>query len=502
MKDTEKNQARIDHILKRFRREVDRIKKKKVTRPVTILPHINDTSHLSAGRSSAVEPDRSLVSAGIKKSWIWRSLDRFNDVLRRFGPYDRAYAALRDGVKKMRRPGYDYKTIESYQDEEFITLAYRVLLNRVPDPAGMHLYITGLRNGSLNKIDILSGIRYHSFEGREKRIRIRGLRPRYIVNKITRIPLIGYLLRYLWTLITLPRLLKKIDMLNVKTEINYTVLHRDVTLLKEEAGNRLPDIIRQLHDMKLNILDQQKRLTKFLDDIRTSMPEGLSREQLSIMKSDEDHLLDALYVSFEERFRGSRDLIKERLKVYLPYIAKSIVGTTETPVLDIGCGRGEWLELLRENGYAGLGIDRNRIMIHQCLELGLDAAESDAIEYLRNREKDSLGAVTGFHIVEHLPLNVLLSLLDECLNALKPGGMIIFETPNPENLIVGACNFYTDPTHLRPIPPATLKFLAEARGFRDVEIMRLNGGDAVHADPVINAYFFSQPDYSVIGYKA
>jgi O-antigen chain-terminating methyltransferase len=237
------------------------------------------------------------------------------------------------------------------------------------------------------------------------------------------------------------------------------------------------------------------------------LPKQFSPSQLEILASEDDHLLDAMYVAFEDRFRGTREDIKGRQKVYLPYVEKVLQETEGGPVLDVGCGRGEWLELLVEHGYTAKGVDLNRIMVAQSRELGLDVDEGDVFDYFSGISSDSLCVVTGFHIVEHLPLKTLISLFDQVFRVLKPGGMVLFETPNPENIIVGSCNFYYDPTHRNPIPPDALKFLLEARGYQDLEIIRLHENN-MYADlkesdisEKITSRFFGAQDYSVIGYK-
>jgi len=113
-------------------------------------------------------------------------------------------------------------------------------------------------------------------------------------------------------------------------------------------------------------------------------------------------------------------------------------------------------------------------MVERCRNGSLDVVEADAIEYLRTLPDASLGGVTGMHIIEHVPFSRLIDLFDETLRALKPGGVAIFETPNPENLRVGACNFYFDPTHIRPLPPESTRFFVQARGFGRVDILRLH----------------------------
>ena len=147
-------------------------------------------------------------------------------------------------------------------------------------------------------------------------------------------------------------------------------------------------------------------------------------------------------------------------------------------------------------------------MIEECLDSGLDVVEHDVIEYLNLLEPESIGAITGFHIVEHLPFSYLVQLLDESLRVLISGGIAIFETPNPENLMVGSCNFYTDPTNRNPIPPHTLSFMLTQRGFIETTVLRLSPPVSLPekklTDPefykIIESYYKEQ-DYAVIAKK-
>ncbi|AFY58272.1 methylase involved in ubiquinone/menaquinone biosynthesis [Rivularia sp. PCC 7116] len=258
-----------------------------------------------------------------------------------------------------------------------------------------------------------------------------------------------------------------------------------------------------------NDLGQQKRLiTMLLEQARQRLPETLNQEESQYVVKQEKHLTDAFYVAFEDKFRGTRENILNRLKVYLPLIEDAKIGTPEKPILDVGCGRGEWLELLRESGYTARGIDINKVMIEQCLSRGLDVIESDVILYLQSFEDNSLGAISGFHIIEHLPFETLMTLFAEAIRVIKPGGLIIFETPNPENVIVGSYSFYSDPTHRNPLPSPTIKFVAEYYGLKQVKIMNLNpypkefmfsGSDV---EKCFEKYFYGAQDYAVIGFKS
>jgi len=226
------------------------------------------------------------------------------------------------------------------------------------------------------------------------------------------------------------------------------------------------------------------------------------------MAVEEDHLLDAVYAAFEDRFRGSREDIKNRQKIYLPYIEQAGAGTATAPVLDLGCGRGEWLELLEQTEKTAAGVDINHMFVEECRNRGLTVESRDLLAHLKDLAPDSMGAVSAFHLIEHLPLTTLVRMMDETMRVLKPGGIAIFETPNPENLIVGACSFYTDPTHKNPLPPDTALYLMETRGFCDCEIIRLHPfenrpGDMVDTMPESLVHLlYGEQDYAVIGRKA
>jgi SAM-dependent methyltransferase/chromosome segregation ATPase len=211
------------------------------------------------------------------------------------------------------------------------------------------------------------------------------------------------------------------------------------------------------------------------------------------------------YYAFEERHRGSRELIKSRLSVYLPFLApfKKIY---EKPlaVIDLGCGRGEWLELMTENGFEPKGVDINDRMIEICRQKGFYVEKQDAVKALENLPSDSHVVVSAFHLVEHLPFNNVYKLVKEALRVLKPGGILILETPNPENLVVASANFYLDPSHRRPIPPLLLSFLVEHCGFFRHKILRLQESPAILKHGTINLWGVLSgvsPDYAVVAQK-
>jgi SAM-dependent methyltransferase len=214
---------------------------------------------------------------------------------------------------------------------------------------------------------------------------------------------------------------------------------------------------------------------------------------------------DLFYRAFEEEFRGSRESIKSRLCFYLPFIEPLKQTQPYPKAVDLGCGRGEWLEILAENGFSALGVDRDDGMLAACRERGLASEKADAIECLKRLPDSSLVIVSGFHIAEHLPFADLRRLVQESARVLKPGGLLILETPNPENLRMAGTSFYLDPTHERPLPPDLLKFLAQYYGFARVKIVRLQESAELRAKvsiTLMDVLSGSSPDYAVIAQKA
>src|SRR5205085_11167109 len=138
----------------------------------------------------------------------------------------------------------------------------------------------------------------------------------------------------------------------------------------------------------------------------------------------------------------------------------------------------------------------NRALAEQTRSRGLEVIELDALSYLRGQPPESLNAVTGFHVIEHLSFETFVELLDEIKRTLRPSGLVIFETPNPKNLVVGACNFYSDPTHLKPLFPETIEFILNHRGFVRPQLQYLHPvegspfQDRSEASQALNSWLF------------
>lgn len=211
-----------------------------------------------------------------------------------------------------------------------------------------------------------------------------------------------------------------------------------------------------------------------------------------------------LYRAFEDRHRGSRELIKNRLRVYLPFVLPLQEVYQENKAFDFGCGRGEWLELMIELGFFARGVDLDEGMLQECVQRNLPAAHGDALAVLRSLETESQGVVSAFHVVEHLSYPDLQLLIKEALRVLKPGGLLILEMPNVENLRVGSSSFYLDPTHVRPIPVLLLSFLTEIIGFARTKVLRLQEDPGTTGLPrvsLLTVLAGASPDCAVIAQK-
>jgi 2-polyprenyl-3-methyl-5-hydroxy-6-metoxy-1,4-benzoquinol methylase len=219
----------------------------------------------------------------------------------------------------------------------------------------------------------------------------------------------------------------------------------------------------------------------------------------------DDPSLDNFYIAFEDKFRGSEKMIKERLGEHLNHFKENETGNKKLPIVDLGCGRGELLSLLKDNHIPAIGVDMNSSMVERARSNGFDAVQNDAISYLIQQKNNSVAAITGFHLVEHLPFGMLIRMFEECYRVVAKNGYVFFETPNPENIMVGSCNFYMDPSHINPLPPDLLAFALDTVGFSS-EIIRLHPvqENIEHKDPIVKdmaTHLYGSRDYAVKAYK-
>jgi O-antigen chain-terminating methyltransferase len=424
---------------------------------------------------------------------------------------------------------YHVNDLLKYHDHQFVWNAYRALLKREPDEEGLRTYLKNLRSGRFNKIDVLASLRF-SPEGRRNAVTIDGLRTPAFIRRLYRLPILGYLMELTVGLARLPSLIRNqrriegylvaqgervathfnntswalADQLsslnqNLNQHVNqaHAQLSESFTHSISELATAQKAIARAQHQQVAALFREQQRASR---DRSASQPETKSVPAASERRS----ILDELYAAFENQFRGSPEQIKEGLKIYLPLLKDA--GIT-SDILDLGCGRGEWLELLREEGLRARGVESNRAMIDNRRGQNLEIVQTDAIAYLRGLPENSLRAVTAFHFVEHIGLEEQIDLLDEINRVLKPGGLLIVETPNPKNLVVGACNFYSDPTHHKPLFPETLQFILNHRGFVRTQLQYLHPvegspfQDGSEAAQALNSWLFSSRDFAIIAWR-
>jgi SAM-dependent methyltransferase len=225
----------------------------------------------------------------------------------------------------------------------------------------------------------------------------------------------------------------------------------------------------------------------------------------------------AAYVRFEDRHRGTRDEIRQRQRGYLDLFAGA------APVLDVGSGRGEFLDLCREAGIEARGVDMDAGMVARCREAGLTVEQADALAALEATPDGSLGGIFCAQVIEHLVPETLIALVRLAYAKLRPGGILLCETPNPASLTVFSGAFYLDLTHVKPIHPEAGRFLLETAGFHAVELRYVNpvpaDGKLVPLEPLwymrryeeaflgqinanlerLNQLLWGAQDYAVIG---
>ncbi len=210
------------------------------------------------------------------------------------------------------------------------------------------------------------------------------------------------------------------------------------------------------------------------------------------------------YKTLEDKFRGSRDLIKSRLQIYKAFIEPIKAIYPKAQILDLGCGRGEWLEYVTELGFLAEGVDLDENMLEEGKKLGFNVHIDNAISFLKKLPNESYAVISAFHFVEHITFDDLQTLVEQSLRVLQPGGLLLMETPNPENIIVGTLEFYIDPTHEKPIPPNLLAFLPEYYGFLKTKILRLQEAkNLAHSQNIslTDVLCNVSPDYAVIAQK-
>ena len=441
-----------------------------------------------------------------------------------------------------------------YDNETFLNKAYQVVLQRQPDEIGLENALRYLQKGG-SKQSLLADMML-SDEGLQHQVDIDGVD--WYLFRARLLRKLGYAGRILKPLVILPDHIFKPRLMPIihkimNIEEQNTQLQQQLQEQRSQLQEHNEELIGQLqeqhsqlqeqhskfqkHNEKLigKLQEQNQQLENHLAQVRMQFnyqqrnqdaflqelidttynpDEGNNKPESvqPVLQAHQNDKLDAYYVVFEDACRGSREQIRSSLSNYLPYIRQARdtleLPDSEVRLMDLGCGRGEWLGLLNEQGWQAEGVDINKVMVQDCVNKGLSVVQQDVISYLKQQSSDSILAVTAFHIIEHIPFASLLSLFEESIRVLKPGGLIIFETPNVENILVGSHTFYHDPTHRNPVTPTSVQFLAHYIGFCQVEIVRLHPypeeARLPGHDPVterLNGHLCGPQDYAIIAHK-
>lgn len=327
-------------------------------------------------------------------------------------------------------------------NDEFLYNAYKLVLDRKPDPIGKYFYLSKLKKGELTKKDIIVRLRY-SDEGKKADVKIIGLKKYTLLNE--------FLYKF-----------------------------------------RPKQIVKKLWGQLLKLFPEKPWL---LGTNLKSVP------QFTDLSSKE-------YAEFEELFRGKEEEVKGKLNVYTPVISDILkyFKIDLINAVDLGCGRGEWLEILHEHGIHALGVDINDFFLNRIKEKNLSAVKADIFDFLKKTEDDTFHIVTSFHLIEHIDINSRTKFLREILRVLKKDGICILETPNPRNIFVGSGDFYRDPSHIMPLFPDTIRFIGETIGFSDSMSFFLEKGGLVEIDKYrfdsLENYLSVSRDFAWIGKKS
>jgi O-antigen chain-terminating methyltransferase len=360
--------------------------------------------------------------------------------------------------------------------EAFVTEAYRRLLRRAPDAAERARMLGDLLRGE-PKSWILGALRYGA-EGRAAGVPVdAAFRRRYVAQRVFRWPLVGPLIERAAALWRLPGSLRYFRAMEQRLAVA-GLARSDAAPAPIAAAIMPPPLGETLEIVAPSLLDRARAKSRIAADTPTS---SLSRE--------------ARYALFEDAFYDS-SIVAAKQRVYLPYVDRTLAASR--PFLDLGCGRGEFLRILRDERIEAIGVDVNPVPLAALRADGFDVHADDLLAFLETDRAMYAGAVS-LQVVEHLDADRIERMLALVARRLVAGAVLIVETPNPLSPFALA-QFHTDPTHIAPIPPERMRFFVEAAGFersRTLFQARVPAGQFFGPDP--KAYYM---DYAIIAYRS
>lgn len=257
----------------------------------------------------------------------------------------------------------------------------------------------------------------------------------------------------------------------------------NVTGCVEQVQNSLQQSRNDVAILMTELSNTKNLMIQMKSQMNTMMKEFEEEQknfQEMISKTSEDNVYDVLdYGKFEKHFRGATEDIKNRQRIYLPYLCN------KHKVIDLGCGRGEFLELLRENNISAEGVDLYEKFVNECHLKGLTVWKTGALEFLEELQDCSVDGIVSFQLVEHLSSKDMVTLCERAYEKLIDGGTLILETPNPTSLAIYTNYFYVDMTHQRPVHPLTLQYILQNAGFSNVEILYTEGSRDEYRIPLL-----------------
>ncbi|WP_081686770.1 class I SAM-dependent methyltransferase [Chitinilyticum litopenaei] len=410
-------------------------------------------------------------------------------------------------------------------DRFFICAANQLLLGKMPETSAIQGLLPEISSGRLSRLELLFRL------ATQKNLQLRrlGFLDRMIVRAIRffkskpaasltiKVTKLVALLMWRFTtnrsFVAIMATLRELDIQGERLAVlgqEQQQLAAQVHKVSVQHAGFQRGMLGAMQAFSSSVRHEQQRLIAFQESLASRCVGTDFVDDLHAKVSADDDLsqdLDRYYLAFEDHFRGDNSAIAGRQRLFLPIIRRAL-SQSRGSVLDIACGRGEWLSILVNENIPASGVDLSAAMIDYCCQQGLQAYEMDALSALDGVPAKSLSAITSFHLVEHLPFDALFQMIQKSFAALAPGGVMILETPNPENVLVGSHTFYHDFTHRNPVTPTSLQFLAEYHGFTDCEVLRLNpypdGAKVPGNDPLterVNGHLCGPQDYALVAWK-